>query len=116
MLKALNELNAVLTDNDNLLIYTRATLPASRPRPRKPAIGCRGNADVPERHIWVLMNKLRQHRPSEGQARVGSCGLLYAGCSRISVLFIFNNAAQTAAAPSAATSSNIESAKAARVC
>jgi len=104
MLKALNELNAVLTDNDNLLIYyaghgyrlKTATTEAGYWLPRNADRPPNDTFWVPNEQITANIGRLKAKRVL---VVADSC---YAGLlSDDPFFFIFNNAAQTAQAPSA---------------
>jgi TPR repeat protein len=104
MLKALNELNAVLTDNDNLLIYyaghgyrlKTATTEAGYWLPRNADRPPNDTFWVPNEQITANIGRLKAKRVL---VVADSC---YAGLlSDDPFFFIFNNAAQAAQAPSA---------------
>jgi hypothetical protein len=104
MLKALNELNAVLTDNDNLLIYyaghgyrlKTATTEAGYWLPRNAERPPNDTFWVPNEQITANIGRLKAKRVL---VVADSC---YAGLlSDDPFFFIFNDAAQAAQAPSA---------------
>jgi TPR repeat protein len=104
MLKALNELNAVLTDNDNLLIYyaghgyrlKTATTEAGYWLPRNAERPPNDTFWVPNEQITANIGRLKAKRVL---VIADSC---YAGLlSDDPFFFIFNDAAQAAQAPSA---------------
>ncbi len=104
MLKALNELNAVLTDNDNLLIYyaghgyrlKTATTEAGYWLPRNADRPPNDTFWVPNEQITANIGRLKAKRVL---VVADSC---YAGLlSDDPFFFVFNNAAQAAQAPSA---------------
>jgi hypothetical protein len=104
MLKALNELNAVLTDNDNLLIYyaghgyrlKTATTEAGYWLPRNADRPPNDTFWVPNEQITANIGRLKAKRVL---VVADSC---YAGLlSEDPFFFVFNNAAQAAQAPSA---------------
>jgi len=104
MLKALNELNAVLTENDNLLIYyaghgyrlKTATTEAGYWLPRNADRPPNDTFWVPNEQITANIGRLKARRVL---VVADSC---YAGLlSDDPFFFVFNNAAQASQAPSA---------------